>query len=849
VNRLGGGRAYAAVAGAAAVLAACLAAGPLFLSSASTAATRVALSGRCPGLVDASYRGPHALRSIFVTKFAKLAAQVPHSGPPIVTDASIGVALTLPHDDGLFRSAIIVHRSNGIANLDATGRAGESGVYVPDWFAQDHHIRAGQKLVLSSSNDPRPQSVPVLGAYADVVAGPRAQFWCSLEPAFQPNAFGDHRPPVLILDDGGAAKFRPLLVGGVTVWELPLVGRPTASSTAEYLGHLGPLERAGADIANRQASFDFQGTLQTEMTFVVHRAAEIRKFTGANIAPVRWSGAMTGGALVLAAALLFVRRNRREYRIRILRGTRPSRLGMQAAARVLPAVVVTAAIGAAAAGVLIQAFGPTSDIDGRAIADACAFAAIAMAATVLVVALTVTFATRSFDRERAARRAFWKRVPFELAGAALVFVAFRHLVDTGGVQLAGSDTSRIDPWAVLFPLLLVWTILIALGRPLLAVLKRVRTVGLRGRPAVTLGIRRAIADPMVGVATSGAVAFCLATFVYASTLSTSIEASLQAKSHAAVGADLRVALTSAPHLDSALAKHATFVTRAQGKYSDEAVTVIGVDRSTFAHIAFWRRSFGGSLDHLLARLRAPTNGAIPVVIAGASGAPQSGTVAIDQGQSTAARVVGRTALWPTMQPGDTFVIADKDALARRGLHGIDEVWVKGLPLLQPTDLAGPTAGVVYAIDLANVLDSSNSLPVRWSLGLLGTLGAVAGLAFAAVELAMVDSRARARQLAYLLWRRMGLTARQHRIACLLELGLPVVLGATAAIVTAVATARLVIVHLDALPSLPPPAGFVWSARPFVFGGATLLIVLAALVIWSQRVTRSGDPLELIRVAE
>jgi hypothetical protein len=522
---------------------------------------------------------------------------------------------------------------------------------------------------------------------------------------------------------------------------------------------------------------------------------------------------------------------------------------VQAAGRVAPAVVVAAAAGAAGAGVLIRAFGPTSDIDRNAILGACGFAVIATVVTVLMVALTVTVATRSFDRVRSGHRAFWKHVPFELAAAAVAFVAFRHLVQSGGVRLAGSDASRIDPWAVLFPLLLVWTILIALGRPLLVVLKRVRTVGLRGRPAVTLGIRRAIADPMIGVATSGAVAFCLATFVYASTLSTSIEASLQAKAHAAVGADLRVAMTSAPHLDSVLAKHTTFVTRAQGEYANAKVTVLGVDRSTFAHIAFWRRSFGGSVDRLLDLLRAPATGAIPVVIAGEAAAPQSGTIAIDQGRSTTARVVGRTGLWPTIQPGDTFVIADKNALARRGLRGIDEVWVKGLPHLDPTDLAGARAGVVYAVDLANVLDSSNALPVRWSLGLLGALGAVAGLAFAAVELATVDSRARARQLAYLLWRRMGLSARQHRVACVLELGLPVLLGATAAVVTAVATARLVIVHLDALAALPPPASFVWSARPFVLGGASLLIVLAALVMWSQRVTRSGDPLELIRVAE
>jgi hypothetical protein len=59
----------------------------------------------------------------------------------------------------------------------------------------------------------------------------------------------------------------------------------------------------------------------------------------------------------------------------------------------------------------------------------------------------------------------------------------------------------------------------------------------------------------------------------------------------------------------------------------------------------------------------------------------------------------------------------------------------------------------------------------------------------------------------------------------------------------------VIAHLDALASLPPPAGFVLTARPLEIGGAVVVAMLALLVAWSQRVTRSGDPLELIRVAE
>ena len=846
----GPSRAFAAIAGATAVLAACLTAGPLFLSTAATAATRIDLTGRCPGLVAANLTSPYAGRHQVIATFGALAPQVPHAGRPIVTDLSTALGMTLPRDDGVFRSALVAHRTDGLAHLDLSGPSTAPGVYVPDWFASQFRVGAGRVLGLQAPGA-RAVPVPVLGVYRDVGAGKNEPFWCPIGTAFQTNQFDDHKPPVLIFDDRGAAKFRSLFAGGRTTWELPLAGRVTAAGTAAYVDHLGRLRRAGDRLAESFFGSALRSQVSTELQFVVQRATAIRSYTGAGIAPVRGSGALTGVALVLAAALLFVRRNRRELRIRVLRGTHPAMLGVQAAARAAPAIGAGAVAGTIGTAGLIRAFGPSSDLDSAALASAARFAGLAVLATLAVFMITVTVATRAFDRSRAPHGVQWRYVPIELVFAAVSFLAFRHLVDTGGVKLAGAGASRIDPWAVLFPLILVWTVLVALGRPLFAVLQRARHLGARARPAVMLGLRRAVSDPVLGVVTSGAVAFCLATFVYASALSTSIEASLQAKAHTFVGADLRIAMTSAARLDPVVAQHATLVTRGQGSFAGSAVTVLGIDPETFARIAFWRRSFGpGPLDHLLASLPAPSRGPLPVLVAGAGLAvTPTSRLAIEQGPSTTARVVGEARLWPSMQSGETFVVTDRAALEARGLRGVDEVWLRGLPGFVPARLASPSAGVMYSVGLSSVLDFNNALPVRWSLGLLGALGAVAGIAFAAVELAIVDSRARARQLAYLIWRRMGLTAGQHRLAGAIELGVPAAIGAVAAVVVALATVRVVIAHLDALASLPPAAGFVLTPRPFVLGGAVVLVVLATLVGWSQRVTRAGDPVELIRVAE
>jgi len=96
---------------------------------------------------------------------------------------------------------------------------------------------------------------------------------------------------------------------------------------------------------------------------------------------------------------------------------------------------------------------------------------------------------------------------------------------------------------------------------------------------------------------------------------------------------------------------------------------------------------------------------------------------------------------------------------------------------------------------------------------------------------------------------MGMTDGQHRLACVVELGFPVLLGATAALAIALFTVRVTVGHLDALGSIPPPAAFVLDPRPLVAGVIVAVSVLAALVVWVERVTRSGEALELIRVAE
>src|SRR5262249_54146109 len=162
----------------------------------------------------------------------------------------------------------------------------------------------------------------------------------------------------------------------------------------------------------------------------------------------------------------------------------------------------------------------------------------------------------------------------------------------------------------------IWSVLFALARPMLAVLRRARTFAAGARPPVLLGVRRAVTDPMVGLVTTGAVAVSLATFVYAATLSTSIDASLHEKAHSYVGGDVRVGGTSPPHLEAKVVPHSSIVTRGDATIGDTHVIVLGVDPKTFARATYWRGGYGNGDQQLAALAQPGAGGRLRVIVAG-----------------------------------------------------------------------------------------------------------------------------------------------------------------------------------------------------------------------------------------
>jgi hypothetical protein len=141
------------------------------------------------------------------------------------------------------------------------------------------------------------------------------------------------------------------------------------------------------------------------------------------------------------------------------------------------------------------------------------------------------------------------------------------------------------------------------------------------------------------------------------------------------------------------------------------------------------------------------------------------------------------------------------------------------------------------------------LSITLTFGLLRVLGIAAGLMSILGMLLYVASRHRARMVAYLLGRRMGLRAPTHRTALLLEL-LAMLTGALVlgGVLGLIAT-RLIFTTLDLLPTVPPSPLFRVPAIELFAAG--ILFVVASL-IGSRVIQRVSDRVragEVMRLAD
>ena len=316
---------------------------------------------------------------------------------------------------------------------------------------------------------------------------------------------------------------------------------------------------------------------------VVHRAGVVADVVGRTMAPVRLAGLAAALALLIASGVLVTRERAREMRLRLLRGVGPVALGGRVAAGIAVAATIGTVIGGLVALLAVRALGPTSLLEPGPVREAVISTAVGLVCALLVVGgAAAVVARRLVDARRKERTRRWP-VPWELAIVALAVVSYLRLERVGGVRLVGADAQGGDLLAQAFPLLAVAAPLALLVRPArFFVLRRARLAGGKLRPAVLLGIRRAIAEPGVTLESGPRIGPRCRIVCGVDHSHRQRRGLLDDKAGTYLGSDLVVTTNQVAALPAPLARSGTVVVRTQARSGGLSVDVLGVDSDTFA---------------------------------------------------------------------------------------------------------------------------------------------------------------------------------------------------------------------------------------------------------------------------
>jgi putative ABC transport system permease protein len=132
---------------------------------------------------------------------------------------------------------------------------------------------------------------------------------------------------------------------------------------------------------------------------------------------------------------------------------------------------------------------------------------------------------------------------------------------------------------------------------------------------------------------------------------------------------------------------------------------------------------------------------------------------------------------------------------------------------------------------------------------LQALGLVAGLLGLVGLVVYMQARARTRALSYGFAHRMGLSARSHRRALLLELGLALSVSFLLAVSLAALAARLVLTRVEPLASISPVPLVKLPGLVFVGVGVVLALVAVVGAVAAHRSAARANLAEVLRLGD
>ncbi len=515
-----------AVAGTTGVLALCLAVGPLYRSSVGSAAIEVQLAAGCLDTEGVQIPIDVPARDARVAELRSELAHIPDAGNNYAVRAT-RAPLPVTTANGTAK-AFFVNREGFENDIELVAGSTSRGVVVPDDMAAIYKLAPGSAVTVSVLGYQVPATVA--GVYRSLVSPTLAPAWCAAGDLLRPGL--EPPPPMVLMDEstmesmGGLNPYGPV---GTTFVVAPRATGMTlarAERLNEQLLNLKYSPEPIPDIARRQSG----------LPSIVLRTSVILRYVSANIGPIRWAAGGVGLAVVATAAVLYLRRRRTELITLSVRGRSPLRLGAGAAVGLAGPAFIGAAAGYGASIALVHLWGPSPVLESSAFTSAIRWALAGWLMAVATVAVVVTLgARRLIDGAPVSARHPLRYVPWELVPVGLAVFAANRLGDSGGVQLLGAVTTRVDAWALGFPLLTMMAVVTVVARPWRAVLAR-RHAG-KMRPAILIAARRLQSDRHNVVIAAGTAALAVAAAVYAGLATDSAGRALHDKAHTFIGSE------------------------------------------------------------------------------------------------------------------------------------------------------------------------------------------------------------------------------------------------------------------------------------------------------------------------
>jgi hypothetical protein len=278
---------------------------------------------------------------------------------------------------------------------------------------------------------------------------------------------------------------------------------------------------------------------------------------------------------------------------------------------------------------------------------------------------------------------------------------------------------------------------------------------------------------------------------------------------------------------------------------DRSIRFLGVDPTTFADAVTWRDDASDrSLDELMAELAANPLAAIAVDPDDTIG-NGSVTTEVDR-EDVTVDVVATASFFPRYSAGVPMLVVNRQVIDDRG----DRAILVSEPV---ADAAGRLrdvgARVTHSTSVDEIFDGTNFLSARWSYDTLTAFAVMLAIVTLVAQVLVLEARLRARRVANVLTRPMGMTTRREFGASLIEIGAPLLAGVAAGGLIGWVVASLAIGRLDALRLRQPPAVLVVDVTTLALAAA--LVIVVALVVSAIATARTvrRDPAEVMRVAE